>query len=422
MQFGWRLVLVCGVLAAACGGGGGDAPPPRVVAASSPACPQVEAHDSGSVVYVLFDRACAVSGSLVVSLQAQVDGRAESHELRASALDTEVTLSAASGLRRVVSVHRKGTWRMFPNENSWGWRDGAGLLMLDDRLFLLGGYRGGEGNQNEVWASDNARDWTLLAEEAPWSGRHGAAWVVHDDRLWVISGDLEEDVWSSPDGSSWTRHAEQAPFGKRYTPNAVSDGQRIVLYGGQHWLPYDWCAFAPECEVEAPNDVWASEDGASWSLLTAAAPWQGRALIHGAAYFNGRIYLVGGGLKLGLPGLTWAETVSESSDVWSSADGVNWRLEATELGFEPRTHFSITASPIGCFVSDGSVGTQGNFSNDVFFADDCVHFKPIPDPVPMQKRHASSLAWFNGSLVILGGPPYAGPETTAGTAVWQYFP
>jgi hypothetical protein len=392
------------------------------VSTSSASCPQIETHDSGKIVYVLFDRACMVSGPLVVKLQAQVDGRTEWHEVQLPSLDAEIALSTSSGLRRVVSVHRKGTWRMFPNDNSWGWRDGAGLLVLGGRLFLLGGYRGGEGNQNEVWTSDNVRDWTQLVHEAPWPGRHGAAWLVHDEQLWVISGDLEEDVWSSSDGINWRRRSEQAPFGKRYTPNAVSDGRRIFLYAGQRWLPYDWCAFEPECEVYAPNDVWSSADGAVWSVLTASAPWRGRGLIHGGAYFNGRLYLVGGGLKLGLPGTTWAETVSESSDIWSSADGVTWRLEAIELGFKPRTHFSITGSPIGCFVSDGSVGTQGNFSNDVFFADDCVHFAPIPDTPPMQKRHASSLTWFNGSIVILGGPPYGGPETTAGTAVWQYFP
>lgn len=326
------------------------------------------------------------------------------------------------GVTRIVSAHRRGSWRSFPNTDSWGWRDGAGLLVKDGQLFLLGGYRAGEGSQNEIWSSNDVQHWTLLNGEAPWPGRHGAAWVVHAGRLFVISGDLNDDVWSSADGITWRKDAIGAPFGKRYTPNAISDGKQIILYAGQYWAPYDWCAFEVVCRAVGLSDVWSSADGNTWTQLTKSAPWAGRGLVHGAAYFQGRIYVIGGGLKMGLPGYTVAETVAEFSDIWSSADGVSWRLEANTLGFLPRTHFSLVSTPNGCFVSDGSVGTQGNFSNDLFFAPDCVNFKAVRGTLPLQRRHASSMAYFNGSLVILGGPPYAGPESTAGTEIWQYFP
>ena len=82
----------------------------------------------------------------------------------------------------------------------------------------------------------------------------------------------------------------------------------------------------------------------------------------------------------------------------------------------PRTHFSVVATPEGCFLSDGSVGTQVNLSNELFFAANCVDFAPVAVPAEMPVRHASSLAAFNGSIVILGGPG------GAGTSVWQYFP
>ena len=72
---------------------------------------------------------------------------------------------------------------------------------------------------------------------------------------------------------------------------------------------------------------------------------------------------------------------------------------------------------LGCVVSDGSVGTQVNVSNDVYIAPDCMNFTPLPSP-PLPARHASSMAEFNGTIVILGGPPAGG----AGTAIWQYVP
>jgi hypothetical protein len=421
-------VPLVAALATACGGGS-DREDRSVAAANQgisgaavKGCSRTDVHDTGTIVYLLVDRSCMLGGRIAAEIKVTAQGRETAYPVSFDQRDSETVLTVKEGISRTVSVHQKGTWRSFPNKNSWGWRDGAGLLVKDGKLFLLGGYRGGEGNQNEVWSSANVRDWSLLTVEAPWYGRHGAAWVVHQNKLFVISGDLNDDAWSSFDGIHWTQESINAPFHKRYTPNAISTGEQMILYGGLYWEPYDWCAFQPECQAKGFSDVWGSGDGRSWTLLNPKTPWEGRGLIHGAAYFQGRIYLVGGGLKMGMPGLTWAETVKEYSDIWSSADGITWRKEASELGLTARTHFSIVATPGGCFVTDGSVGTQGNFSNDVFFAPDCVHYQPIPDAVPMQKRHASSLAYFNGSLVILGGPPYGGPETTAGTEVWQYFP
>ena len=288
--------------------------------------------------------------------------------------------------------------------------------MKDGLLYLLGGWSSEE-FRHDLWSSRNVRDWNLLSARQPWGPRHGAGWVVHRDRLYVLSGDLYEDAWSSSDGIEWIQENARAPFGKRYTPNAVSDGDRVFLYAGQNWAPYDGCAFQPECSAVGLNSVWSTVDGKNWELRTAGAPWAGRGLVHGGAYFNGRIYVVGGGLKLALPGEELADTVAEFTDIWSSADGATWRKEADTLGFTPRTHFSLLATPKGCYVSGGSVGHQANLSNDVYFASDCVRFEPIADPSPMQVRHASSLAYFNGSIVILGGH-----NDTAGTEVWQYFP
>ena len=382
----------------------------------SPTCLGAGFQDSGYVVYVLAPRGCEpVENGVVRMLWGDERGN-RTIEIPFAAFGDETAVVIEAGHSRIVSVHQRGTWRSFPNTDSWPWRDGAGLLVKDGTLFLLGGWSS-DAYLSDVWSSRNVRDWSLLTSGRPWGPRHGAGWVVHRDRMYVISGDLAEDVWSSADGIEWTLETQKGPFGKRYAPNAVSDGNRIYLYAGQYWGPYDWCADEPECFAIGLNDVWATDDGQNWGALTYRSPWAGRGLVHGGAYFNGRIYVVGGGLKLALPGMALADTVAEFTDIWSSADGFNWRKEADTLGFTPRTHFSLLATPRGCYVSDGSVTHQPNLSNDVYFAPDCIHFAAIPDPSPMQVRHASSLAYFNGSIVILGGH-----RDTAGTEVWQYFP
>jgi hypothetical protein len=240
--------------------------------------------------------------------------------------------------------------------------------------------------------------------------------LVHDGRLWVIGGDLLDDVWSSSDGVVWVEEAIGAPFGRRYTPNAAVLNGEIVVYAGQGWAPEDWCHARPDCSAVGFRDVWASPDGQNWRLLTPEAPWEARALVHGSVVVDGELHLIGGGLKAAPPDARYMETVIEYSDVWTTADGVTW--VEREAAVPSRTHFSVVATPMGCFLSDGSVETQANVSSELFHGADCRHFEPVPDELPLQPRHASSLVWWNGSIVILGGPPAGG----AGTTVWQYFP
>lgn len=239
--------------------------------------------------------------------------------------------------------------------------------------------------------------------------------------MFVVGGDLIADVWSSSDGVSWRQESEDAAFGALYSPTVVSKDGFLLVYGGQYWTPYDWCGSSDICEVRSDPVVWASADGRSWRLWTEDAPWEPRGLVHGGAVYGGRVYLIGGGFKTELSELGRVETSKELSDIWSSSDGKDWRLEIEKFSFPARTHFSTIGTPYGCFVSDGSVGTQLNTSNDLFFAKDCVHYESIPDALPHDKRHASSLTYFNGSLIILGGPNY-GEGKNAGTTVWQYFP
>jgi hypothetical protein len=134
-------------------------------------------------------------------------------------------------------------------------------------------------------------------------------------------------------------------------------------------------------------------------------------------WFKGRIYLVGGGLKLAGAGEALAETTEEHNDIWSSADGVHWRLELQHAAFSARTHHAVLATRDGCYVAGGSIGQQLRTTNEVWFAADCVNYRLLPGSLAMGIRHAASIAEFNGTVVVLGGH-----GDTAGTWVWQYFP
>jgi hypothetical protein len=416
----------------ACGGGGdasgGTSASADVSASASallamvPDCPNATVSDSGQMIYVVMDASCAVDAELrSVAVGRGINGRIKlSNALwvgrQVGAIDTTVEQLAGVGARQIELVQR-GQWRKVPHTGAWMPRDGAGLLQMDGALYLLGGWLHGPVT-NEVWKTVDLVTWEFLGN-APWPARHGAAWLVHDNRLWVIGGDLHDDVWSSPDGVQWTQEAAAAPFGARYTPNAASINGEIVVYAGQDWQAVDSCEVPANCTARGLRSVWKSNDGRQWRLATEQAPWRGRALMHGNAVFGGEIWIIGGGLKASIENSPFVETIAEFTDIWSSVDGQTWRLRAQTTGFAARTHFSVLATNDGCYVSDGSVMTQDGVSNELFYATDCIHFASIPVPAELPVRHASSLVEFNGSLVLLGGPPvYSG----AVNEVWQYFP
>jgi len=408
--------------------GGNDSPPPSAsVLAESDATSSLRvrvtgcderSYDSGRVLYVIRKADCAATGpqsSLVVERAPGL--AAKTYELTLESGGATQSVLFTSRGARTVRAFQQGRWHNTPNASSWAPRDGAGLLVKDGRAYLLGGWVYGPVS-NEVWVSDDLENWQFLGF-APWDGRHGAGWVVHHNRLFVVAGDLHTDVWSSADGVTWHQEASNTPFMKRYTPNVASMDDSLYLYGGLRWLPNDWCErFQTDCAVEGLNDVWRSDDdGRTWRQLVEHAPWAGRGLIHGHVVHDGQLWIMGGGLKVVPPGGDSAETSAEYGDAWSSPDGITWTRRVATLPFAMRTHASVAETTFGCVISDGSVGTQANVSNDLFIAPDCVNYVAVPDP-PLPKRHASSLVEFNGTLVILGGPPTGNP----GTEIWQYVP
>ncbi len=180
-------------------------------------------------------------------------------------------------------------------------RDGAGALVFQGRMWLLGGWNPGDKEHfpricnNEVWSSANGADWTLVKPNtfldktfdpaSDWEGRHTAGYAVFQDRMWIVGGDVNQgnyhyDVWNSADGLRWTRHVEAAPWAPRqYHEVAVFDGRMWVLEGYNR-------------SGGNRNDVWHSADGVHWYELP-GTPWAPR---HAASVFvhDGALWMVAG--------------------------------------------------------------------------------------------------------------------------------
>jgi hypothetical protein len=143
-------------------------------------------------------------------------------------------------------------------------------------------------------------------------------WVIGGGQFVSPGGMLPlNDTWSTVDGVNWTQEVAAAPWSPRIRPACVVHNGRMWVLGGLNLITQ-----------EALDDVWSSDDGINWKQELANAPW-GVRFSHTATVYGGRIWVIGGS-EAG-----WGAV--EYGDVWSSADGVNWRFEGEPWKNEPYT-------------------------------------------------------------------------------------
>lgn len=292
-------------------------------------------------------------------------------------------------------------WTCVTNRAAFAGRDGAGALVFNNRMWLLGGWNPGDPAHfpkicnSEVWSSSDGAAWKLETLSAPWEGRHTAGYVVHDNRMWIVGGDCNQhhyqnDVWSSADGVRWEPVCTNIPWGPRVLHHTVAFAGKIWVMGGQT-LP----SFAPAAEAFY-NDVWCSSDGARWERVLEHAPWSERGMIGGSAIFLGRMWLLGGG--------TYDTPLRPKrafhNEVWSTADGINWRRDLEAAPWAPRQYHDVAVFDGRMWVFEGWDG-RGN-RRDVWHSADGVHWQELPD-TPWAPRHAASVFVHDNALWMVAG-------------------
>ena len=294
-------------------------------------------------------------------------------------------------------------WNEMTGAAGWSVRNGHTCEALPDgTLVLMGGWNGSTAF-NDVWRStDKGENWTQVSVIGSiWSKRLGHSSVTMPDGRMVImggsdgTGNIYDDVWSSTDGGeSWTlMFSEEAKWSARsgHSSVALSDGS-IVLMGG-----YDG--------DEDNNDVWRStNNGGSWTLMTANAEWTGRRAHTSVALPDDSIVLLGG-----FDG-------SVKNDVWRSTDmGASWTRLTASAGWTARTGHDSIALPDGSIILLG-----GGNKNDVWRSTDKGStWTEITEKVSWSSRDSHAAAVLpDGSTVLTGGFRQSG--STRVNDVWRW--
>lgn len=286
-------------------------------------------------------------------------------------------------------------WELVNGSAAFGPRDGAGLFVYKNKMWLVGGWHSDSvpTTCSEVWNSTDGIDWNCVTPHAPWPGRHAMGTVVYNDKMWIISGDGNADVWNSEDGYNWTMVADSAPWGKRYKPYILVFHDTIWLMGGFDYFNGNYVVY---------NDVWYSTDGENWILGTSDAGWGPRGIIHGQVIMDDKIWIVSGGLYV----LNGYYSEVYYNDVWNSSDGIHWTQVTSGAPWVPRIHHSTE-------VFDGKIwmmaGHNKRFAagphrlrKDVWFSYDGINWTELEN-TPWDYTHAASICVFNNSLWLVAG-------------------
>ncbi len=310
-----------------------------------------------------------------------------------------------------MNVNRKGEgmaarsyrWAPVTLQAAFAGRDGAGAVVFQDRMWLLGGWNPKDKVHfphvcnSEVWSSADGLSWNLEVLQAPWEGRHTAGYAAHDGKVWVVGGDCNQghyqpNVWSSPDGAQWTLVNDSAPWGNRALHYTLVHDGKIWVMGGQTMPGF----VKGETKEAFYNDVWNSEDGVTWTRVAPHADWSPRGMIGGGAVFNGRMWILGGG-TYDTPS---TPTRKFHNDVWSSADGVSWTRHVESAPWPPRQYHEVAVFDNQMWVMEGYDG-RGN-RNDVWYSPDGVNWRELPD-TPWAPRHAASVFTYENALWMVAG-------------------
>ncbi|MFM8217687.1 MAG: galactose oxidase, partial [Planctomycetaceae bacterium] len=191
----------------------------------------------------------------------------------------------------------------------------------------------------------------------------------------------------SADGVDWRQETPHAGWSPRLAGGLVEFADKLWILGGTENY-----YFGDESSLR--NDVWCSDNGRDWTRVCEHAPWAPRAY-HQAVVLKGRMYVLGGG--------NYVPKYQAMNDVWSSADGVNWRQETAAAEWSPRLWFSAVPYRDRLWVVGGWSNQPSRNWGDCWYSRDGIEWKEWKSEPTWKERHEHSAYVFRDRLWIAGG-------------------
>lgn len=236
-----------------------------------------------------------------------------------------------------------------------------------------------------------ALKWELAVAAAPWVKRDAHTALVFNDKLWLLGGvggrspdysDNKSDVWASENGKDWRLITANVGWGKRRAHASVVFQNKMWALGG--------ATLGAGGNIDHfLNDVWFSGDGTNWIQAVSSAPWTPRKG-HAAVVFDGKIWLLGG-----------VDSSGVTNDVWFSEDGVNWKLATANAPWPARYDLAVEVFDNKMWLSGGSSGDMGR--TDLWVSSNGIDWREVGEKFNWPGRHGHCFIAFENNLWLIGG-------------------
>jgi Kelch motif len=288
-------------------------------------------------------------------------------------------------------------WVQVTDRAGWQPRDSQGEVVYNDRLWIFGGWFDSyHAPPRDVWSSPDGKTWTQVQKQAAWKHSDLAMTVVFKDKMWLMGGwyngrlpghSASDAVWSSVDGVTWDEVTPHAGWTPRVAAGAIVFKDKMWILGGTESYYFG-------DEKSPKNDVWSSDDGKVWHRATEHADWSPRGY-HAAVVHDGKMWVLGGG--------NYLPKYRDSSDVWSSADGVHWSRATEAAPWHPRLWFSSVAYRDRIFVLGGWSNNPSQNWGDVWHSRDGKEWTELKSDRIWKARHEHSAYVFQDKIWVVGG-------------------
>jgi leucine-zipper-like transcriptional regulator 1 len=198
---------------------------------------------------------------------------------------------------------------------------------------------------------------------------------------------------SNPATLTWQEATSSAPWQARDSyAAAVFDG-KIWMMGG---LDANKNVLAPNVveywKADYFNDIWSTPDGTNWVLNATNAPWGQRRSAE-AIVFNGKMWLAGG----------WGPNIGLKNDVWFTQDGISWEIATDSAAWQPREGHQFVVFDNKMWIMGGVLYDSRTTLNDVWYSQDGTNWTQATSSAPWSSRWDDTVTVFNGKMWLSGG-------------------
>ena len=200
---------------------------------------------------------------------------------------------------------------------------------------------------------EKAPDWVKVTDKAGWQPRDSQGEVVFKDQLWIFGGWFDSfeapprDVWSSADGKTWKLVDEGRPVEAQRSADDPGVRRQDVAHGRLVQRPAAGALGQQRgLVVDRRRQV-----GAGHASTPAGRP----RIAAGAVVFKDKMWILGG-----TEDYYFGDEKSLKNDVWSSADGKEWKQETANAGWSPRAYHQAVVLDDKIYVFGG-----GNYVPEV---------------------------------------------------------